>query len=190
MIIVGVDPGFTGGIVVLDKDKIVEAWPMPIVTMKKKKTRNIKTNEDNPDGKKTKTYIANVKEYDYVRLRDLFRYTDKRYTVGKVYIERVNVRPGEGVSSTFNFGIGFGAIIASVTCTDLPYELVSPVTWTKAMLSGIAKTIDVKDRSKLAASRHFNIGSLVLDGCKQPHSGLIDASLIALYGYKKEIEIV
>lgn len=189
MITIGVDPGLDGGIGVLSNGAIIDKYVMPITQVKQKKVRAVKKNENNPKGAKTKTYTANVKDIDYAGLRDIFRDIKKRtLSVGaKVYIESVSVRPGEGVSSCFKFGVGFGAIIATVACMNLEYELVRPNVWTSDILSGIPKNIETKDRSKLAASRLFNLQSFILDGCRLPHLGLIDAVLIATYGYRKDI---
>ena len=76
-------------------------------------------------------------------------------------------------------------ILATLACFRLEYELVTPQVWTKTMLDGIPKNIETKDRSKLAVSRIFGIDQFIVEGSRKPHSGLVDAALIGLYGYKK-----
>ena len=189
MNVVGVDPGLTGGIVVVSDGDIKAMYVMPVIEIKKKKRRAIKKGDDDPENRKTESYIANVKELDFAKLHRIFKEIAE-LNISKVFIEKVSTRPGEGVASSFTFGICFGAIIATVACSKLRYELVTPNVWTRKMLDGISKNITNKDRSKVAASRCFDIDDFVLTGCRKPHSGLVDSALIALYGYNKEIDSV
>ena len=47
----------------------------------------------------------------------------------KVYLEKVHSMPGQGVSSVFKFGEGFGHIKGTLDALRIPYELVSPLKW-------------------------------------------------------------
>ena len=85
MRIVGIDPGFGGGIALLQDDKIEQMYPMPIVEMSQKRVRKIRSDEKNESGKKTKTYIGKLKEYDYVGMRWIF--AEKLRDIDKVYVE-------------------------------------------------------------------------------------------------------
>lgn len=59
-------------------------------------------------------------------------------------LERQGARPGEGVSSSFNAGRGYGALIATLQIAGIPYEIVGAATWKKAMgCSGTDKEKDV-----------------------------------------------
>lgn len=59
-------------------------------------------------------------------------------------LERQNARPGEGVSSSFNAGRGYGALIATLQIAGIPYEIVGAAVWKKAMgCSGADKERDV-----------------------------------------------
>lgn len=44
-------------------------------------------------------------------------------------IERANAMPKQGVSSTFRFGMSFGAAIAVPSILGVPFELVMPQVW-------------------------------------------------------------
>jgi crossover junction endodeoxyribonuclease RuvC len=44
-------------------------------------------------------------------------------------VERVNAFPGQGVSSSFSFGRGYGTILGVIGACETPVELYTPVTW-------------------------------------------------------------
>ena len=48
-------------------------------------------------------------------------------------VERVSAFPGQGVSSTFKFGRSFGFVIGLLVAFKIPFDLVTPVTWQRAM---------------------------------------------------------
>jgi hypothetical protein len=50
-----------------------------------------------------------------------------------VVIERVNSRPGQGLSSTFRFGMAFGICIGVVSALQVPITFVTPGKWKIAM---------------------------------------------------------
>jgi len=183
--ILGIDPGVTGGFAIMRDGEMLKMWPMPMLVLKQKKSRKIKKNEDNPNGKKTKTYIANVRQLDFVHLGNIFDKI-KKIGVDKAYLENVHARPDEGVSSSFKFGIAFGSLLSLLAYKNIPYTLVSPVTWTKKVCIGAPAAMDTKDRSRLVASRLFPSVEFILSGCKKAHMGLVDSALIAYYGYIEE----
>src|SRR5262245_15058059 len=44
-------------------------------------------------------------------------------------IERAGAMPKQGVSSTFKYGVAYGALRAVVAVLHIPHRLVSPVVW-------------------------------------------------------------
>lgn len=48
-------------------------------------------------------------------------------------LEHVNAMPGQGVCSSFNFGQGFGIIKGVLDAFEVPYDLVRPAKWKKAL---------------------------------------------------------
>ena len=46
-------------------------------------------------------------------------------------VEAVSAMPGQGVTSMFNFGKGFGWILGLLDAYSIPYELVRPQKWKK-----------------------------------------------------------
>lgn len=87
------------------------------------------------------------------------------------YLEKVHSMPGQGVKSTFTFGEGFGALQMALTAAGIPYELVTPNKWMKAMG---CQTGGDKNVTKAAAQRLF-------PGIKMTHA-IADAILLAEYG--------
>lgn len=48
-------------------------------------------------------------------------------------IERVHAMPGQGVTSMFTFGEGYGRLQMALTAAGIPYCRVTSVTWQKAL---------------------------------------------------------
>lgn len=61
-------------------------------------------------------------------------------------IEKVHSFPGQGVSSTFKFGMGFGGLKMALTAAMIPYEEVDPRRWQKAL--GIPPRKKAEDKKK------------------------------------------
>lgn len=62
--------------------------------------------------------------------------SDWLFTVGNpchAFIERVAARPGQGVSSMFKFGQGYGTVRGLLTALRIPFEEVTPQKWQKEM---------------------------------------------------------
>lgn len=49
------------------------------------------------------------------------------------YVERVASSPKMGVVSAFTFGRGYGTILGVLAALQIPYDLVTPTVWQKAM---------------------------------------------------------
>lgn len=95
-----------------------------------------------------------------------------RYADNEIYamLEQVNAFPGQGISSTWKFGQHYGFLRGILTAQSIPFELVRPQVWQKAMgcLTGGDKNI-----SKAAAQRLF-------PSIKMTHA-ISDAILICEY---------
>ncbi len=100
------------------------------------------------------------------------------------FLEKAQARPGQGVSSMFNYGTGYGTILGILAALEIPHTLVTPQSWMKVMHAGtaIGKT---KDRSIEAAKRLFPGVSLraTAKSLKDNH-GMAEALLIAAYGQR------
>lgn len=155
---VGIDPGNTGALVVLE-DGEVEFHDTPTYR----------------DGKKTRIDAAGcaalLRDLKYDCLPD----SGKRLMVT---IERVGARPNEGVSSMFTFGHGYGIWIGALAALEIPYQLVTPQAWKKVMMPGAPHD---KDASRIVARRLFPTQTEEGLSRKKDH-GRADALLMAEYG--------
>lgn len=128
MITIGIDPGLTGAVGILQDGHFVGVEDIPTIL---KGTGSVKQEVD-PAG--------------LIRLlRDRCLDSDV-----EVALERVNAMPGQGVSSVFSLGDSFGCIRACVAAVRLPLNYVSPVTWKKHF-----KLTSEKEMSRALAIRLF-----------------------------------
>jgi crossover junction endodeoxyribonuclease RuvC len=96
-------------------------------------------------------------------------------------IEKVGAMPGQGVSSTFTFGCGYGMLQGLLTGLGVPIELVIPQAWKKLVLAGTTKD---KDAAIAYCRRAFPDVPLVLPRCRVPHDGVADALCLMQYGLR------
>jgi len=109
MIIIGIDPGISGAISVLENKKILEVYDTPTMI----------------DGKKNKRQINSAHVTNIIK---------ERLNNGKevvVVVEQVNAMPGQGVTSMFNFGQSFGVLKGICAALKLPVHFIRPVKWKK-----------------------------------------------------------
>jgi hypothetical protein len=168
MIFIGIDPGLTGALAVLDSDtKSVSFFDTPTVQMKV--------------GKKIKN------QQDSYAIVSLLRSLTEGKDVMAV-IEKVNAMPGQGAggerqsmgaTSAFNFGLGYGQWLGILAALKVPHQQVHPLTWKKVMMADMGKE---KDASRVKAMQLFPQSS---DGLtrKKDH-GRADALLIAAWAMK------
>lgn len=92
-------------------------------------------------------------------------------------LERVGAMPGQGVTSMFNFGRNYGFIQGLLEASFIPYELVTPQKWKKAL--GVTGD---KNSSIAVCKRLFPGVSLKrTERCAKDHDGMAEALLLAEY---------
>ncbi len=101
-----------------------------------------------------------------------------------VFLEKAQAMPGQGVSSMYNYGVGFGILLGIIATLQIPHTLVHPKTWCKVMHQG-TKDGEAKQRSLEAARRLYPQVELVRPRCKKPDEGFVDALLIASFGKRQ-----
>ncbi len=115
------------------------------------------------------------RELDLVELARIIQDCGPQWLI----LEKVGSRPGQGVASTFKFGMGYGALLGLGAGLGVPVELVTPQRWKGVVLHGSAK-------DKLAAisycRRAFPTVGLVPPGCRKSHDGMADALCLLEYG--------
>jgi len=109
MRIIGIDPGLSGAIAILEDSKIKELFDMPVM----------------PDGKKNKRQLNSA------LLVKLIKDNIESLESTVMVVEQVNAMPGQGVTSMFNFGQTFGAIKGICAAIGLPIFFVRPAKWKK-----------------------------------------------------------
>ena len=95
------------------------------------------------------------------------------------YLENVHSMPGQGVSSTFKFGMNFGGLRMALIAAGIGFETVAPGTWQRKM-SCLSKGDKKVTREK--AQQLFPKVSITGRGVKSPTHAVADALLIAEYG--------
>lgn len=99
-IVIGVDPGKTGAIALLDEHgQLIDAFDMPEI------------------GGKVSPYL----------LADADNWADNRF--GVVIIEDVHAMPKQGVTSAFGFGRSFGVVEGVFAAAGRPCRYVTPAKW-------------------------------------------------------------
>ena len=109
MSIIGIDPGLSGGIAILDDLKIFDIYDMPIM----------------PEGKKNKNQLNSAQLVNIIK-KNLIPNGDTF-----LIVEQVSAMPGQGVTSMFNFGQTFGSIKGICAALNLPIFFVRPAKWKK-----------------------------------------------------------
>lgn len=154
--IIGVDPGLNGGV-----STGVGVFSMPVFGETKKQICPI-------------TLAFLIRNHEN-------KANDKG---GVVYIEKVGARPGQGVTSMYNFGYGCGTIYGVFATLGYIVRFVTPQKWKKAVL-GDSFPHDKGGAIAYCRTRHPNT-ELVLPRCRTPHDGIADAVCIRDYGVLHE----
>ena len=149
MIVIGIDPGLTGAITVLQNGRHLHIHDMPTA----------------PRGGRNAVAAA--------ALADILGQWDDAHA----FVEHVHSMPGQGVSSSFNFGHGCGVIDGVLAALCIPTTLVTPQKWKKAM--GVSAD---KDQARGRAMQLFPDRASMF--ARKKDDGRAEACLIALYGYQ------
>jgi len=152
-LIVGIDPGLSGAIVVLFQGTPVTCARMPTMKM----------------GAANRVNASALAAIIKGELRE-------RYKL-HAYVELVGSMPGQGVASMFSFGHSAGVIQGVLGALEIPVTMVTPQSWKKrAGLVG-----KDKDASRTLAIQTWpEWRTLDQKGAGQAYA---DAAFIALYGY-------
>jgi len=151
---IGIDPGLEGGIAIIsDAVKVIK---MPTLINKK--------------GKKELDILSIIKFL-------------KESKIKKAYIEQVGAMPGQGVTSMFNFGMGYGILLGVLTALKIKYVKVIPQKWKGIVLEGTEKD---KEAAIQFCQKTYPEVNLIPEKCRTPSDGMADALCIAAYGLQFE----
>ena len=109
MKIIGIDPGLSGAIAILEDKKVFSISDMPVMA----------------EGKKNKRQLNSAQLVNIIKEN-----TNPKEDIA-VVVEQVNAMPGQGVTSMFNFGQTFGSIKGICAALGLPIFFVRPSKWKK-----------------------------------------------------------
>lgn len=162
-LVIGVDPGISGaiafGLYEKNKDGVMDIQLLNTECFPTKKTG-----------------IKNRREIDFNELDFRVDYSIFCVNGGRdadIIIEKVNAMPGQGVSSTFSFGMSYGIIIGILSRYG-KINFVTPQKWKKYF--GLSKD---KDKSRSLASEIFHDNK---DDWKlKKHDGRAEAALLTKY---------
>lgn len=152
---IGIDPGLSGAIAVINGTGDLLVFDMPTMTVDR-------------NGKAKRQVSAN-------ELADLLRSCAGNDC--HVYVERVSAMAGQGVTSVFSFGRSFGMIEGILAALKMPVTFVAPATWVKGVGRGPGK-----DASRARAMELFPMQQEFFKRVKD--DGRADAALIAHWGRK------
>ena len=109
MKVIGIDPGLSGAIAIIENKRVLGIFDMPVMA----------------EGKKNKRQLNSA------QLVNIIRENTNNNEEITVVVEQVNAMPGQGVTSMFNFGQTFGAIKGVCAALELPIYFVRPTKWKK-----------------------------------------------------------
>lgn len=165
-IVVGVDPGKAGGISWITPSKVITATPMP-------------------EGEEELNDL--VSSLEEVCDEEICNTQNPKIEIF-VFIEQVGVMPGQGISSAFTFGVGFGQLRQAFSI--FPREFIRPQVWQKGLQipptakKGGETKVQFKDRLRVKARQLFpKLGCW--DWGKGKQLAVCDAILIMEFGRRK-----
>jgi hypothetical protein len=99
----------------------------------------------------------------------------RKYSPTYAIVEMVGARPGQGVTSMFNFGVSYGMVLGVLGTRATPLHFVTPQKWKKHY--GLSAD---KEQSRAKAIQLFP--SCAASFARKKDDGRAEAALIAKYG--------
>lgn len=103
MLMLGIDPGASGAIVIMDGASIIEWAVMPVMK------------------------VGSATRVNAPALAAMLRGYEKL----EAYVEQVGAMPGQGVASMFSFGHSAGVVAGVLGALEITVTLVTPQAWKK-----------------------------------------------------------
>lgn len=92
-------------------------------------------------------------------------------------LEKVGAMPGQGLASTFNFGVGFGYIKGVLECNHISYQEITPQRWKKEFGLNSDKRKSIEVCRKLFPDVSLRASAL----SRADNDGMAEALLMAEY---------
>jgi len=156
--ILGVDPGLFGAFALVEREgdvPVVAVYDMPL----------------------DRVTTATGKRRSQIDLTAATGWIDLHADdIALAVVEEPGAMPGQGVASTFRFGFACGAAQALVAAHFLPYRLVAPAAWKRAMRLVATGKDGARQMATRLLPRQAHLWPRVKD------DGRAEAVLLALYG--------
>ncbi len=152
MRVLGVDPGATGALAMWDTGLdalVVRDMPSATVKIGKHKRRQI-----------SETWLAELLAV---------------FEPDCAWLERVHALPGQGVTSSFSFGLAYGLVRGVLAAQQVPFTLITPHEWKRHFRLGADK-----NEARLIAGRMFPANATSFR--RVSDDGRAEAALLALFG--------
>jgi hypothetical protein len=165
----GIDAGKSGALVLIDdKRQVIKRWLMPLKVIREADKKN---------------KISKVTIVCFETLCNLLR---EAISVGCIVVLEEPAPFGmDHAHVAFVKGLNAGIMEAAFTHVGILPIRLTPIQWQKDILEGFDKNFKIKVRARMAAEKYFpNEDFRATHRSKVPHEGLIDASLVALYGQR------
>lgn len=125
-------------------------------------------------------------EQEYVGDGDYFADTmnaivEKQYASLAV-LEKQQAYPGQGVSSTFSTGYGYGLWSGILAANKVQHRLIPPREWQKVCFPATMHKDMGKERGILVARERMPNLNLIPGKKRTPHDGIADAACLAMFG--------
>lgn len=166
----GIDFGKQGGFAFVYKGVIIKKWPMPT----------------------TKEGLIDCKGVESIAEYLIWEYPCDKWNI---YGEKLHAIYGSSAKATFSFGQAYGTVIGIIETHLGPINLVRAVDWQKAIFKKFnidpIKKKDSKKNDTKKMALHAALKQWPDEDWRESprhrrvHDGMLDASLIGLYGEDK-----
>lgn len=121
--------------------------------------------------------LIGEKDYDIQAIKNVLR---NHGDAALVCVERQQSMPGQGLTSTFKTGCGFGILLGLLAGLDIRYDVVPAQRWQRKLFTGLAHGQDTKVSSEIVAKRLFPKADFRRsERATRASDGLTDAACIA-----------
>jgi crossover junction endodeoxyribonuclease RuvC len=149
---VGIDPGLSGAIAILDQaGELVSVTDLPVI-------RDL-----------------SLAWIDGNELQSIILGALQGRTAGAI-VERVSSMPGQGVASSFQFGVGLGSVLSVLQALHIPLEFVTAAVWKRSYGLGKDKHASLHKARLMYPSAELHLAK---------HHGRAEALLVARYSLNR-----
>jgi crossover junction endodeoxyribonuclease RuvC len=149
---IGIDPGLSGAVAILDQaGELVSVTDLPVI-------RDL-----------------SLAWIDGNELQSIILGALQGRTAGAI-IERVSSMPGQGIASSFQFGVGFGSVLSVLQALHIPLEFVTAAVWKRSYGLSKDKHASLHKARLLYPSAELHLAK---------HHGRAEALLVARYSLNR-----